>query len=73
MPSASLHFRLPQDQRDFDVASSAGRYLAVIQSLDTYLRNRIKYADVSEDAVNAYQAVRDELHRELSEQRVEID
>jgi phosphomevalonate kinase len=73
MPSASLSFRLPDDQEAFDVAQHGWRYKSALATLDTHLRNRIKYGSLAVEVASAYQAVREELHRIAEELKAEID
>lgn len=72
MPSASLHFRLPQDEREFRTAQDAPRLRDAFSRLDAFLRNRIKYAEVSDERRAGLQEVWDELYRITEEYRVEI-
>lgn len=72
MPSASLHFRLPEDEREFRTAQDGPRFRDAFARLDAYMRNRIKYADISEERRAGFQEARDELHRILEEYRVEV-
>lgn len=73
MPSASLSFRLPDDQQAFDDAQNGWKYKAVLATLDGYLRNRVKYGALADDIEAALQTVRDELRRISDELGVEID
>jgi hypothetical protein len=72
MPSASLSFRLPDDQEAFDVAQNGWRYKSALETLDNHLRNRIKYGNLSLEVASAYQAVREELHRIAEEVKAEM-
>jgi hypothetical protein len=72
MPSASLSFRLPEDQEAFDIAQSGWKYKSALGSIDSHLRNRIKYGELPADVEAALQAVRDELHRITDEIGVEV-
>lgn len=72
MASASLHFRLPEDDDEFVVAQNGRKYLLALERLDTYLRNRLKYGEMGDDARIVLQAARDELHAIVNEQGVEI-
>ena len=72
MPSASLHFRLPEDDEAFKVAQDGGRYRDALGRVDSYLRNRLKYGELSNDVRIALQAARDELHSIIDEFGVEI-
>lgn len=72
MPSASLHFRLPEDDEAFLVAQNGQKYRDALGRLDTYLRNKLKYTDPPEAVRAALQATRDELHAITNEYGVEI-
>jgi hypothetical protein len=72
MPSANLGFRLPEDQDAFDVAQNGWKFKSVLGSIDTHLRNRIKYGELPPDVEAALQAVRDELRRIADEIGVEV-
>lgn len=72
MPSASLHFRLPQDDRDFRVMQAGMKYHDALCAFDGFLRNKVKYGDLPKPVREAYQTSRDELHRILEDAGVEI-
>lgn len=72
MPSASLHFRLPEDDDDFQAAQNGQKYRIALERLDTYLRNRLKYGEMDDDVRIALQAARSELHAIANEVGVEI-
>lgn len=70
MPSASLHFRLPEDEDAFRAAQNGESYREVLNRLSTWLRNKIKYCD--EPMVPAAE-VRQMIYTICDECRVEID
>ncbi len=72
MPSASLHFRLPEDDGAFQVAQNGHKYREALGRLDTHLRNKLKYTDMPGDVREALQATRDELHSIINEHGVGI-
>lgn len=72
MASASLHFRLPEDDQAFKVAQDGAKYRGALGRLDSYLRNRLKYGELPDEAHIVLQAARDELHAIVNEYGVEI-
>jgi hypothetical protein len=72
---AILKFNLPDDQYDFDQAVNAGKYRSVLWDLDQFLRKHTKYAsdDATKEQIEAYYALRDELHKLMDENNVTLD
>lgn len=63
-----LEFNYPEDESDF-IVFNAGRDMAfIISDMDTYLRAKLKYEELSEEQYKIYQEVRDKL-RELVNER----
>jgi len=64
---AILKFDLPEETTEFHSAINGGDALAALSEFDEYLRSFIKYPpdDTPKQALDAYQAIRDELHRLL--------
>ncbi|CAK0739427.1 hypothetical protein CCP2SC5_1020003 [Azospirillaceae bacterium] len=63
----SLHFTLPQEQKDFELAQNALKYKIWTDDFDDWLRQKIKYENVEQISV---QEVRDklwEIHKETFE------
>lgn len=56
-----LEFDLPEDQEDFELAQKSGHLSNVINELDTYLRNKVKYGELPEEQEKYYQEIRDKL------------
>jgi len=61
MPSAILRFKLPEEQSEFDLAYNGARLSVVIEDLDNYLRNRLKYDELSEEQYHCYERIRAKL------------
>jgi hypothetical protein len=60
---AILKFNLPEEQDEFELANSGGKFYTVLWELDQYLRNKVKYP--AEDAHNEYTNAMDEARTEL--------
>lgn len=71
---ATLEFDLTEEQEQFEDAINGWKWSHVVYQLDQYLRAKVKYAsdDAHEEAINAYQDARDELHRILNEDNLEM-
>lgn len=71
---ATLEFKLPEEQHEFDKAVKGMDAHCVLQAMDNFLREKIKYAgdDVSTDMLAAYGIVRDRLHEECSDVNIDI-
>ena len=58
---ATLHFNLPEDNLEFELAQKAGAFSAVIHEMDDYLRTKLKYEELSEVEYKLYEEVRKTL------------
>ena len=66
MPEGILQYKLPDEQREFDIAIQGQAWKATVWSIDNYLRNVLKYEnrfspEVTEALENVRKALRDEL------------
>lgn len=59
---ATLKFNLPEEQTDFDNAVNGSKWSLVVWELDQYLRKKIKYGEISQEAYDAFEECRDKLH-----------
>lgn len=58
---AMLEFSLPEEQEEFHTASGAGATMSVVEDVLLYIRNRLKYEDLSADVAEALGEVRTRL------------
>jgi len=65
---AFIKFELPEEQEAFDESIDGPKAFSVIRDLDSYLRGKIKYHELTEEQETIYQEVRDTLG-ELVEDR----
>jgi len=59
---ATLKFNLPEEQTEFDNAVNGAKWSLVAWDLDQYLRNKIKYGEIPQEAYDALEECRDKLH-----------
>ncbi len=63
MPRVYLSFKLPEENEEFEIAFAGHNYKYVLEDLDNFLRNKLKYdGDLHEKYIKVYQEVRDKLH-----------
>ncbi len=71
---AILEYELPEDQIEFDLATSASKIHSVLWDLDQWLRSKTKYAPdgTSEGELKAYYACRDQLRELINENNINL-
>ena len=71
---AILEFNLPEDEREFQLASKGTSIASALWKYDQYLRNEVKYnyEKYSEAELNTFITVREELRRNLIEANVDF-
>lgn len=65
MAKITLEFDSIEEAEELNMALNGGKYLAVLQEFDNYLRGRLKYEDLPEEIDAALQLARTKLHEEL--------
>ena len=69
---ATIEFDLPEDTEDLDTALAAQRYRSTLWDLEQWLRNKLKYEQLTPEQDKAYQECRDQLHELLNENNVTL-
>lgn len=71
MPTISLTFNIPKEQKDFNLAERAFYLKLVLRELDDILRNKIKYSDPGKNnVIPGLQYARDELRSLIKQYEV---
>lgn len=75
MPKAKIEYNLPEEQDDFELATNARKYYAILFDLDQYLRNFVKYPSDKEDPIftDTMAKVRDELWKLMNSYNLDFD
>lgn len=58
MSEAILKFNLPEEREDFEVALNGSTYKVILNTIDTELRNKLKYEEVAQKEAEIYEYVR---------------
>ncbi len=66
---ATLKFKLPEDEEDLLLAQSGALYKGVLDDMDNWLRNKIKYQEISKAEREIYTLTRQYLNNLLNDIR----
>lgn len=64
MPTATLRFRLPDDEGDFRDAVEGSRAKSMLAQVDEHLRQQIKHGELSHEVEVALQELREWMRSE---------
>jgi hypothetical protein len=67
---AKLIFDLPEETDSFNNAVSGNDMYLCIYEFDQFLRDKIKYADLSEEQYKVYESIREEFRNKLIENKI---
>ena len=73
MPKVTFEFDLPDDQREYEVASQANKMQSFLWDYSQQLRAWYKYGHQFKDADDALDKIREEFYRLLNEHQINID
>jgi hypothetical protein len=73
MPIATLKFKLPEEQYEFDTSIQAGDAKRMLWDFSQQLRSWQKYSNDFNDAGDALDKIRTEFHRLVNEYNINID
>lgn len=62
-----LEFKLPQERREFNVASRADDWAATVADTLEFIRQKIKYGPEFSTPAGALEAVRTEIHAKMAD------
>jgi hypothetical protein len=69
---AILEFNLPEEQDEFEMAQSGGKYNVVLFDVMNDIRSKLKYENLTENEDKIYESVRDMIMRYLDQYGVKI-
>ena len=73
--NATLNFNLPEDDREFRMATTGKSMHTVLRELDEWLRSKTKYApdSTSQDKMDAYELSREKLYQLLNQYNIDLE
>jgi len=73
MPIATLKFKIPEEQYEFDTAIQAGNAKRMLWDFSQQLRSWQKYSNDFNDTGDALDKIRSEFHRLVNQYNINID
>ena len=73
MPIATLKFKLPEEQYEFNTAIQAGEAKRMLWDFSQQLRSWQKYSNDFIDAGDALDKIREEFYRLINQHNINID
>lgn len=70
---AILQYKLPDDQREYEIAIQANRVHSFVNDFSDQLRSWQKYHHDFKDADDALDKIREEFYRLINEHNINID
>ena len=73
--NATLNFNLPEDDREFRIATTGKSMHTVLRELDEWLRSKTKYApdSTSQYKMDAYELSREKLYQLLDQYNIDLE
>ena len=67
---ANLHFFLPEENEEFNIAVNAGKYHSCLWDMMGYLRSNLKHGDFSEVEFDMIESIQERFYEILSDNDV---
>jgi hypothetical protein len=73
MPKVTIEFNSIEEQHELELCINASKWYSVVWDYSEYLRTKIKYDELSDDAYKAIEEVREKLYELLNDEGLKID
>ena len=73
MPKVTIEFNTIEEQHELELCINAGKWYNIVSDYSEYLRTKIKYDELSDDAYKAIEQAREKLHELLNDEGLKID
>lgn len=67
MPVCKLEFNLPEELEEFNTCMKASAIKYALDEYDNFLRNKLKYTELTEDQHKCFSEARSKLHELISD------
>ena len=71
MPKYTIEFH-HDEEAEFQMCNQAHDYWNALFDLDQWLRNKLKYEEITDEQYKAFEEVRNELHQKLKEYNINL-
>lgn len=66
MMKNTIEFNLPEDREELQIALRAGEVISIVEETLNYIRQKLKYGELKQEATSELEAVRSMLAEALS-------
>ena len=73
MAKVTIEFNTIEEQHELELCINASKWYSIVWDYSEYLRTKIKYGELSDDAYKAIEEVREKLHELLNDEGLKID
>ena len=73
MAKVTIEFNSIEEQQELELCINASKWYSIVWDYSEYLRTKIKYGELSDDAYKAIEEVREKLHELLNDEGLKID
>jgi hypothetical protein len=73
MAKVTIEFNTIEDQHELELCINAGKWYNIVSDYSEYLRTKLKYDELSDDAYKAIEEAREKLHELLNDEGLKLD
>jgi hypothetical protein len=73
MAKVTIEFNTIEEQHELELCINASKWYSIVSDYSEYLRTKIKYGELSDDAYKAIEEAREKLHELLNDEGLKID
>jgi hypothetical protein len=72
MPKVTIEFNTIEEQHELELCINASKWYSIVCDYSEYLRTKIKYDELSDDAYKAIEEAREKLHELLNDEGLKL-
>jgi hypothetical protein len=73
MPKVTIEFNTIDEQHELELCINASKWYSIVWDYSEYLRTKIKYDELSDDAYKAIEQAREKLHELLNDEGLKLN
>jgi hypothetical protein len=73
MAKVTIEFNTIDEQHELELCINASKWYSIVWDYSEYLRTKIKYDELSDDAYKAIEEAREKLHELLNNEGLKLD
>ncbi len=73
MPKVTIEFNTIEEQHELELCINASKWYSIVSDYSEYLRTKIKYGELSDDAYKAIEEAREKLHELLNDEGLKLN